>query len=157
MKVNRKAVRVFSLLLVLLASVLAMGSFSPASADTQQAISQKVKKFYGWYVARLSKDKSPMDNRAMIRNHSSRRLWKWLNSKAYGEYGADYFLAAQDFGRDWGTNLKISNFKTKGKVVTLTLRLGRTKPEQTEIGPHTIKLKLVKESGAWKIDRVNGN
>ena len=157
MRMNRKAVRVFSLFLVLLASVPAMGSFSPASANTQQAISWKVKKFYGWYMARLNKDKSPMEDRAMIRKHSSRRLWKWLNSKAYGEFGADYFLDAQDFGRDWGTNLKISNFKTKGKITTLTLRMGRTKPEQTEIGPHTINLKLIKESGSWKIDRVNGN
>lgn len=154
---NLKVVRFFALFVFLFASLLAAGNFNSASANTEQAITGKVKKFYGWYVNEIHNDRLPFRNQAMIRNHSSRRLWKWLNSQAYRDFGADYFLDAQDFARDWGTQIAISNFKMKGNVTTFTMRMGSPKPDQTQMGPHTIKLKLVKESGSWKIDRVDGN
>jgi hypothetical protein len=134
--------------------LLSCGSHQPASADTSQAIGAKVTSFYKWYVGQIKADKSPMKNRAMIRRHVSARLWRWLNSSAYGEYGADYFIAAQDFDSDWD-QAKVSDVRINGNVARLKVTLGQPKARDKGIGTHSLDLRLVKQSGAWKIDRVS--
>jgi hypothetical protein len=144
------------LMVVLLMLSVAFGGAKPAQADAAQNMSARVVGFYKWYVGKIKADKRPLNSRETMRQYTSRRLWKWLNSQAYAEFGADYFLDAQDFDNDWD-QARVSNVRIKGQTATLTASLGRPKPRDKGIGVHTLKLRLVKEAGVWKIDRVNGN
>jgi hypothetical protein len=139
----------------LLFSALLLSISRPASANTPQAIGNKITGFYKWYVGELKKDKVPMDNKATIRHYSSRRLWNYFHSKAYEDFNADYFTSAQDFGDDWNV-ARASNVRIHGRTATMVVTLGTPKKNERDMGQRTLQLKLVKEAGAWKIDRVNG-
>jgi hypothetical protein len=130
--------------------------FAPASAhaDDKKAIQAQTSAFYRWYVGELNRDRHPIENRAMMRRSISRRLAKWIASPAYREYGADYFVQAQDFDPDW-TRVRTSNFRHSGSSATLTAILGKRKAPEQGIGERKLKLKWVREGGVWKLDRVD--
>jgi len=112
------------------------------------------KSFYKWYLHELNAERSPADEKAKIRTFISARLAKWIGSKAYAEYDADYFIDAQDYGQGWENNINISKVVVTGNTATLrvTLADGKDGPMGTQI----LDLKLLKEGGSWKIDRVTG-
>lgn len=143
----------FALLVALLGTMLSASR--PSHANTPQAIGNKITGFYKWYVGVLIKNKNPMDDKAKIQQISSRRLWKYFHSKAYENFDADYFTSAQDFGDDWNV-ARASNIHIHGRTATMAVTLGSPKKNERDMGQRTLQLKLVKEAGAWKIDRVNG-
>ncbi|SRR5260221_8746496 len=129
------------------------GSFSAFGQATTPE--QTVKAFYKWYVHSLNaSDKGP--SKAQLRPHISARLARWMNTKEYAEWDADYFLSAQDFGSHWGDYVQVSKVALKDNVATLHVKLVEPPTKDgTGMGDRELDLKLVKEAGAWKIDRVN--
>jgi uncharacterized protein DUF3828 len=111
---------------------------------------QAAKTFYKWYMHELNVPGSEGPSKAKLRPFISVRLAKWMNTKEYAEWDADYFIDAQDWGKKWGDNIAVSNVKVVG--ATATLRVTLTDPELNR----TLDLKLLKEGGKWKIDRVKG-
>ncbi len=142
--------------LVLLGTCLAGSALSPAqSAPVSEGmrVGNRVRAFYSWYVTQSDADKIPMSNRAKMNSYASKRLNRWLRSETFREYGADYFLQAQDFGSDWA-RARIQNIRVKGAAASLNATLGARKPNNEGMGERKLRLNLVKEGGVWKIDRV---
>jgi hypothetical protein len=121
-----------------------------ASTASQRAIGRRVRSFYALWVGHGD----PMNNRALIRSYSSRRLARWLYSSDYRDYDADYFLQAQDFDNDWN-QAHVRDVRVRGNTARLFATLGSPKPEGKGIGARRLRLKMVKENGLWKIDTVD--
>jgi hypothetical protein len=137
--------------LLLLTSVLIMlAGFSFGQANRGPADTSKA--FYKWYLHELNAQHNPSDNKAKMRTFISSRLARWITSKAYREYDADYFINAQDFGEGWENNIEISKVVITGNAATLRVTL----VDKGSMGNQVLDLKLLKESGAWKIDRITG-
>jgi len=132
----------------------------PAGAAFGQAKSgpaETAKTFYKWYLHELNAEQHPEDNKAKMRQFISDRLAKWTASKAYEEYDADYFLDAQDWGQDWENNITISKVVTSGNAATLRVTLVQPPSGPSAgMGNKILDLKLLKEHGLWKIDRITG-
>lgn len=137
-----------------LAATLAFLIFTNANyAQTISAPEKAAKDFYEWYVRELKNDRFPVSKgKQQLLRLVSRRLGKWIFSPAYQEYGADYFIDAQDYDESW----QVSTTKAAVKVNTATLKvsLKSTKPKNQGFS-QTLQLKLIKENGGWKIDSVN--
>jgi hypothetical protein len=86
-------------------------------------------------------------------------LGKWLYSIPEGHYGADYFIDAQDWDEEWVDSISASRVTVRGNEARLTITLGVFKNGRRSkgIGKHVLRLKMVKENGQWKIDRINDN
>jgi len=123
-------------------------------AQTLSAPEKAANDFYKWYLHELNKDKFPVDDaKPQLLKMISKRLGKWVYSKTYREYGADYFIDAQDWDKNWESGIKISKAAVKGNTATLKVTL--ISPGE-DFGNHTLNVKLVKETGKWKIDRIKG-
>jgi Protein of unknown function (DUF3828) len=111
-----------------------------------------IRKFYGWYVKEISKNKFPLSEQpAKMKQFITIRCYN-ENRKAYdnNEFDADYFIAAQDFDEYWATNVKVSNVKITGIKATANVGLfGKNNFN------HKLKLKLIKQNGIWKIDVID--
>ena len=109
--------------------------------------------FYRWYVGELNADRFPIvGNKPEIRKRVSARLARWLFSPAYGEYGADYFLDAQDFDAAWATTVIAKGGAVKGNTATVVV----TFPKSEHFARKLMTVNLLREGGAWKIDKVRG-
>ncbi len=128
------------------------GSISASVTKAADTPEQAAKIFYGWYVKELAKEGNPRQRKAIVLKSVSKRLGKWMYSPAYEEYGADYIIDAQNFDESW----QISTTKAviKGNTATLKVSLKSTKPKNEGFS-QTLRLKMVKENGEWKIDSVN--
>jgi len=116
---------------------------------------QTAKDFYKWYLTALNAQKDPIrDNKRLMLQKVSTRLGRWLYSKAYEEYDADYFLDAQDYDETWVNGITAAPAATNGNVSTVKLTF-TPKKGSTGFGVRTMRIKFVKENGAWKIDSVN--
>ena len=81
-----------------------VGSFAATTkaADTPE---QAAKNFYQFYLKEISRAFS--DEQVQVNKKKGhprffqRNSVKWYQSKAYEEYGADYFFDAQDFDEKW--------------------------------------------------------
>lgn len=130
-----------------------VASAAPAQAapkSEKTTVSNNVRRFYAWYGA----SKDPARDRAKIEKFTSRRLSRWLRSPQFADYGADYFFQAQDFDKDW-TRATINSVTVAGKTARVRATLGAPKAKDAGIGPRSLKLKMVKENGVWKIDEVS--
>jgi len=79
-------------------------------------------------------------------------LGKWIYSPAYEEYGANYFIDAQDLDENW----QVAMTKAVIKESKATLKVLFAAPHgKLSKFKQTLVIKMVKESGAWKIDSVN--
>jgi hypothetical protein len=105
----------------------------------------------------LNQNRNPLKQKAKLSKYVSRRLGTWVSSKAYSEWGADYFIDAQDFDEEWAQTVSASKSVIKGNNASVTITLGVFKDNRKYqgIGKHVLRLKMVNEGGAWKIDRVN--
>lgn len=136
---------------ILLTFLLCGNAFAQAKKPETAA-----KDFYKWYIAGLNAENYAIEKqKPKMLKAVSTRLGKWLYSKDYEEYGADYFLDAQDWDKNWENNIGTSKAVVKGNAATLKLTL--TSPPESEgwTGKYVLTLKLLKENGAWKIDKVN--
>jgi len=82
----------------------------------------------------------------------SKRLSHLVYSPAYEEYGADYFIDAQDYDENWEVATTKAVIKGNKATFKLLLAAPRGKPSKFK---QTLRIKMVKESGTWKIDGVN--
>ena len=138
-----------------IALILALAFAGGAYAQTQETPEAVVKSFYKWYLTELGAERNPRNNRQIVLKASSRRLGKWYFSPAYSEWGADYFLNAQDFDEHWAKNLTVSKAVARGNTATTKLTLAVPKTNYGPAYKRVINVKLVKESGLWKIDTVD--
>lgn len=138
-------------IVLLIALVFAGGAY----AQTQETPETVVRNFYKWYLTELGAERNPRNNRQVVLKASSRRLGKWYFSPAYSEWGADYFINAQDFDDHWAQNLTVSKAVIKGNTATTKITFSVPKTEYGPAYKRTLSVKLVKESGLWKIDTVD--
>ena len=143
---------------VFLASVLACAwSISPASAAGPldvAAAKEQVAGFYKLYLHALNNNGDPLTkDRDALKRYLSAGFLKKVDrlSKVEGGLEADPFICAQDFDKDWEKNIKVQKAEIRGKAATTQVELtGR------EIARHHLIVKLIREAGGWKIDRVDG-
>lgn len=137
---------------------LISGNANFSQAQAAQTPEQVATEFYKWYLSQLNRDRDPRtQEKQKVLKYLSRRAGKWLYSIPPGEYGADYFIDAQDFDEEWQQTVSASKAIVKGNNASLTITLGVFKDgrKYQGIGKHVLRLKMVKEGGAWKIDRIN--
>jgi uncharacterized protein DUF3828 len=129
----------------------------PASVRAQGSPEDTLRNFYKWYLHELNADRSPRWTSAKVTSVSSARLRSWFRSKAGREWDADYFIDAQDFDKDWETNIAVSKAVISGSRADVAVTLGPKNPAPNAVGQQVLKIKMVKETGGWKIDHVNGH
>ena len=97
--------------------------------------------------------KQPMENRAEMQRFVTERLLKEIDKMVKGPDGldGDYFLDAQDWDDLWAKNITVSNLKVSGKNATAEVLLAG-KGEMRR----RLKVSLVNDGAAWKIDQVQG-
>jgi len=86
----------------------------------------------------------------------SARLRRWFKSKEGREWDADYIIDAQDWDPKWEGHIQTSRAVIDGNAAEFRMTLGPRVKATGGMSPHTIRMKMVKERGAWKIDRING-
>ena len=130
---------------------------SPAAASAQTSPEQTLKTFYKWYLHEMNADRFPRRTSPKVDAAASARLRRWFRTKEGREWDADYFVDAQDFDPKWENAISTSKAVVSGNTATVTVTLGsRATKAAGGWDPHTLKIKMVKESGGWKIDHVNG-
>lgn len=136
---------------VFLLTVLLCGNaFAQNSAPETTA-----KEFYKWYITEIAANREPRKNKTKFAKYVSKRLNKWMNSKAYEEYGADYIIDAQDFNAAWANGISTTKAVIKGN--TAVFKVSFKPPPGSVEGDwnYSVRVKFVKEDGVWKIDSVN--
>ena len=114
------------------------------------------KNFYKWYLTELNAEHEPiLQNKKRMLEFVSARLGRWVYSPAYEEYGADYFIDAQDWEHSWVDGISATRPVIKGAIATLRVNFQPAKGVQSGFGRRSLPIKLVKEGGAWKIDMIN--
>jgi hypothetical protein len=112
---------------------------------------ETIRGFYRWYIGVVSANRTPA--RSEMKPFATNRLLNEIEKKSRGPdgLGADYFLDAQDFDKDWSKNISVKGVSIQGDKATATVEFrGR------EIARHSLQVALVRESGSWKVDKVKG-
>jgi uncharacterized protein DUF3828 len=112
-----------------------------------------IRGFYRWYVTELIANRQPLENRRELKRFATERLLNQIDKmkKSPDGLGSDYFLDAQDFDNLWAKNITISDLKVSGKNATAEVRLtGKGEMRRR------LKVSLVSDGAAWKIDQVQG-
>ena len=126
------------------------------SVCAQSTPEATVSAFYKWYVHELVAQKDPRSEKAKINGATTARLQRWFKSKGGREWESDYFTDAQDVDPKWETHISTSKAVIKGNNADLRVTLGPVVKAVDSMSPHTLRIKMVKEGGAWKIDHING-
>ncbi len=128
-------------------------SFGAVAAQKAATPEQTAKTFYEWYVRELNKEGSdPAGDKSELPKYVTKRLIKEIERMRNAqEYDADYFINAQDFDESW----RVSTTKAviAKNAAMLKVALKSTKPKNEGFS-ETLTVKLIKEAGVWKIDRV---
>lgn len=141
--------------LLLPAFLLFFALHIPASGQVK-APDVVAKDFYKWYLTELNAERDPIrQNKTRIKSFISARLSRWVYSGAYSEYGADYFIDAQDWEQSWVNGISSTRPVIKGMIATLRIQFEPDKSATSGFGRRTLPIKLVKERGTWKIDMIN--
>ena len=136
----------FALLLIFVGSI---GANIAKAADTPE---ETAKDFYEWYLKQINTSRNPRNEKAIFQKSVSSRLSRWYFSPAYEEYGADYFIDAQDLDEKW--QVTTTKAVIKGTTATLKVVLAVPKAKKAD-WTQTLTVKMIRENGAWKIDSVN--
>ncbi|HEX4630135.1 MAG TPA: DUF3828 domain-containing protein [Chthoniobacterales bacterium] len=121
------------------------------AAESSATPEDCIRNFYHWYVTNLVANRDPMKQRNEIRRYATERLLKEIDRMVKGPDGldGDYFVDAQDFDPLWAKNIAISEVKTRGDKSSAHVVLNGSKGMRKKL-----VVQLVKESGTWKVDRV---
>ena len=133
------------------AALLAIGQVRAAeSAATPEDC---IRNFYRWYVTNLVASRDPMKQRKEIRQYATERLLREIDKMMKGPDGldGDYFVDAQDFDPLWAKNISVSAVKTQGDKSSAHVLLNGSQGMKKNL-----VVQLVKENGAWKVDKVQG-
>jgi hypothetical protein len=136
---------------------LTVAIFYAPSIHAQSTPEQTLTTFYKWYLHELVAEKDPRNNNAKINAATSARLQRWFRSKEGREWDADYFTDAQDWDPKWEGHISTSEAVITRNTAELRITLGPRVKAVNSMSPHTLRVKMVRERGAWKIDRVNGH
>jgi hypothetical protein len=139
-------------MLITVFTVMSVPGLARASGTPEQT----VKEFYRWYMHELNANRDPRKQKTKINSTVSARLRKWFLTKEYKEWDADYFIDAQDFDPKWENGVSTSKAMIKGDKADVKVTLAAPGRNTSGMGPQTLKIKMIKEGGSWKIDRVNG-
>ena len=129
-----------------------LGCANSAFAKVAQTPEQTAVTFYKWYLQVLNANKNPIDQKQKLLGFLSKRLGKWIYSKEYEEYGADYFLNAQDWDEKWIATT--SKTVIKGNAASLKVMLAEPKGKKSD-WKHNLTLKMVKETAFGKLTILN--
>ncbi len=143
--------RFLLLALVLLASCSLARAADPAGDDSPGGV---IRNFYRWYVQALIKEREPfVDGRAELKRFATERLIKQIDRARKGPDGldGDYFLDAQDFDKDWASNITVSTPIVKDKRATVEVKL-----KGSELGTRDLLIEMALDHGVWKVDKVEG-
>src|SRR3954467_14935526 len=138
----------------LLSLFLAVTVSVPAlAAETSATTEDCIRNFYHWYVSNLVANRDPLKQRREIRRYASDRLFRQIDKMAKGPDGldGDYFVDAQDFDPLWAKNISISAVQIHGDKSDARVLLNGARGMQRRLRVH-----LAKESGNWKVDKVQG-
>jgi hypothetical protein len=146
--------RIVSLTLLWMALILSCAQTS-TSAQTPASPEVSVQRFYSWYLHALNQNQNPLDKQQTeLSKFITARLLMSLKRALKRPDGidADFFIDAQDWDESWEKNISTSASTTQADraTVNVTLKGGEA------FGTKRLKVGLRKESGAWKIDSVNG-
>ncbi len=140
---------------LILGFLITMALAASAGAQTK-APDQAAKEFYKWYLTELNAERYPIrQNKPRMLRAVSKRLGQWIYSPAYSEYGADYFIDAQDWERTWVSGISATRPVVNGTTATLSIKLEPAKGVYSGFGRRTLAVKMVKEAGSWKMDNIN--
>ncbi|MFL6589806.1 MAG: DUF3828 domain-containing protein [Chthoniobacterales bacterium] len=142
--------RITALLSLFLAATVSVPALA---AETSATPEDCIRNFYHWYVSNLVANRDPLKQRQEIRRYASDRLLRQIDKMAKGPDGldGDYFVDAQDFDPLWAKNIAISGVQTQRDRSTAHVLLEGAKGMRKKLILH-----LVKEAGAWKVDKVQG-
>jgi hypothetical protein len=138
---------------IITAGILAL---TPATTEAQSSPEDTLTSFYKWYLHELSLERYPRPTTPKVNAIISTRLRKWFKSKAGREWDADYFIDAQDWDPKWETHIKTTKAVINGSNADVRVILGPEVKAVDSMSPHTLRIKMVKEAGGWKIDHING-
>ncbi|HXG93122.1 MAG TPA: DUF3828 domain-containing protein [Blastocatellia bacterium] len=111
-----------------------------------------VREFYQWYIQTLNKNEEPFKKKTFVSKYATARLIAWLTKVTTGDdpLDYDYFLNAQDWGENWDKDINISSVVMQPNIAKLVVSFGN--PSDPD---HKLRVTLKKESGVWKIDKVD--
>lgn len=139
----------------LLIAILVFSAFQIDAVGQAKAPEQAAQNFYKWYLTELNANRYPIQrNKRLMLQKVSLRLGKWLYSKAYEEYGADYFLDAQDWERTWVSGITVSDVTTSGNSSKLKITMRPRSGSNSPFGIRVLHIQMKKENGLWRIDMV---
>lgn len=143
------------LIICILAPVVLSFASLPARAEEKAAGPERtIQEFYGWYVQTLVRGDDPLSKRRTeLKRFATDRLIREIDGMRKGPDGlnGDYFLDAQDFDGEWGKNISVANVTTQDSRATADVQL-----KSREMGEKKLRVTLVQERGAWKVDKVVG-
>lgn len=142
------SIKILSTSLLLL---FVLGNANAAFAKAVPTPEQTAVTFYKWYLQMSNANKNPIDQKQRLLGFLSKKLGKWIYSKEYEEYGADYFLNAQDWDEKWSATT--SKAVIKGNVAALKVMLAAPKAKKSD-WKQNLTLRMVRENGVWKIDDI---
>lgn len=135
--------------------VIALGFSSATRAAEPSAAnpSDAIHNFYRWYVTELIAKHKPMENRKELKRFATERLLKEIDRMKKGPDGldGDYFVDAQDFDELWAKNITVSDVKISGTKASAEVLLAGKGDMRRRL-----QVSLLKDGGAWKVDKVKG-
>jgi hypothetical protein len=139
------------------ATILLAGlAFLPIAAVAQTSPEATLTAFYKWYLRELRLEHYPKKTLPRIDAAVSARLRKWFRTGEGREWDADYFIDAQDWDPKWETHINVDKAVINGNNADVRVILGPRVKAANTMSPHTLRIKMVKERGGWKIDHING-
>ena len=124
-------------------------SFTDVNAQTNNTPESRVKSFYGWYLKSFVPD--PARKKTVLNLSLSTRFHRWYYSKAGQNADYDVFLDGQEWSDAWVDNITMGKAAITGNKAVLKVILRSPPPEELV---KTLQIRLIKESGTWKIDYV---
>ena len=154
MKLRKFGVRKSLVFPLIVVSILVASLSVDANAQTSPEATLTA--FYKWYLSQLRLEVYPRPSSPKVNAVISTRLRSWFKSKAGREWDADYFIDAQDWDPKWETHIKTTDAVISGNRADVRVILGPQVKAVNSMSPHTLRIKMVKEQGGWKIDHING-
>ena len=145
----------FSSLAIVFASVFISLCVLPAETSAQSTPEATLTAFYKWYLHEFSLERNPRPTTPKVNAIVSTRLRSWFKSKEGREWDADYFIDAQDWDPKWETHIQTTKAVINGDKADVRVILGPRVKAVNSMSPHTLRIKMVKEKGTWKIDHIN--
>ena len=129
---------------------------APSNANAQTSPEITLTAFYKWYLRELRLEHYPRPTTAKVNAAISARLRQWFKTGEGREWDADYFIDAQDWDPKWETHINVTKAVIKGNNADVRVILGPRVKAVNSMSPHTLRIKMVREGGGWKIDHING-